>query len=280
MKTLLVCLSLFFTPFASHALSLVVTQSGETYRGDIEEPELRFDIAGSGQAALLRTMTLQRIETTDSGATTVALKDGQTLEGSLTRRITVVDGGIKRVVEAGDVASVHFDIFANLDEGSVESCPIRGEFSKGIDAFVREGQKVLRTNKPRIAKCNQAHISLLTLTRRGRRKVMDTSGEYYKANLIGIRPGISIPDGRDQHVTVHFFLRQGDRMIASIQRSFEGDEGEVNSPPESVLTFPIDAIDPEGPPISLRFQVLLLDEKEDRGKDTQYWWYTQELVRR
>lgn len=261
---------LFFIGSPGFSRSILTTTSGEVVKGTISQPSLSFD-TDSGKVIVSRA-SLQELRS-DGEHLLVELKDGKSFVGDYVGELKISDGLIDRVYEQTQMESVRFDVFSSLDE-RFESCPIRGVLSMAR-YFASGKPKKLVTNQSQAIKCDGNYLSLLTLTPRGKAAppYVKVGEEPRKGYRLGIRPEVKIKKGDDHYISLKFFLEQGDRLLGVASLSFHGDEGEVNRGKEAVLWYPND-IDPAGPTPTLRFQLMTVHEDIDRGKGSEYFWFT------
>jgi len=253
--------------------SLLTTKDGAAILGDVEQEQLDFSSVGGGDVILPRA-ALDRLRTLPDGTVQATLKDGKSLVGTLAGELTITDGLIKRRFQPTDISEVAFDVFVDLGEVSELVCPIRAAIELPSDLVVGK-LKTWRTARTRLASCDGHFLNSVDFSRQ--RNALQTyvkAGEKpRKGTVLSIKPSVILAAGEDQFVHLTFILMQGDKALAKVAHKFEGDEGELNNFPPVQLWVATEEIVADGPPLTLRFQMLTRERGTNEKPDPVFIWF-------
>ncbi len=248
------------------ATSTVTTVSGDLYTGRIHQAKINMIEPGGGSIGLKRE-SLRFIQRRSDGTLAARFKVGLPIAGKLDGAIYLDNDTTSRSFKHDDIQTVVFDQFVLLDAAStVEDCPIRGEIPLGGSL----NRKTVFTARSQRARCGETFISGIEIKRLGK---PGKAGYGFNFKVF-----VAIAEGDDEKAHIGISLRQDGKDIGTTSAYFDGDEGETNIPRGLQILIPPGVLDLDGPPPSLRFQLITSEWEANRGKGTRWWWFTQRFA--
>jgi hypothetical protein len=254
--------------------SLLTTLDGTEVVGDVEQEQFEFSSVDGGDLILPRA-GLDRLRSLPDGTVEVTLKDGKNVAGTLDSEVTITEGLIKRRFQPGEIREISFDVFVLLTGKNHEVvCPIRAALDVPTELLVGKLKKWY-TSRTNMASCEGNRLLSLNVSRQANvlQDRVRVGHEPRKGTVLSIKPRVALAAGEDQFVHLTFILMQGEKVLGTVPRQYSGDEGELNSfPPVGLWLAPEDIV-PDGPPLTLRFQMLTRERGTDKKPDAAFMWF-------
>jgi hypothetical protein len=265
--------SLFGIAASAGAWERVTTRQGEVFEGDTTSSELVLSLHGGGEVVIPRA-AIESLEMAEAGTIRGRIKDGTSVSGTLKGHLEIEDGMIRRRFSGYEIERVDFDLYIDPQiRKQFNSCPIRFELDQS--ALITNFEEPWSSTLPARVRCRELSMDSLQsrLTQFGNSSFRKKQYNPQKSATVKFETTLRVPEGHDQLVDLTFVLSQGGKLVGrgGIRRVV--DESKNVPVPVTVGISP-GKIDPSGPPLMLRVQVVHQDEREEIVKGGFFWWFT------
>jgi hypothetical protein len=256
------------TPVAS--LDTVATIDGRQLIGTAQLDELR--VTTDTGVVVLPRVSLDEIRR-QGDTLTVTTKDNRTITGQLELEELLLATDLQtHALTSDQLQEVDFDAFVNVEalpEGRHLSCPIRLTLP-AVSLLLSGGGHSTRPNQVR---CGESYILSLEIST-SKAKGTNRKGERVRGHNITVRPYVVFGEGHDYQASLEIALLDGDHVLGGDIYGKVFDEGKSARPGPYRFWVADEAIE-GATDLKFRLQFLMVNENEDRGRGSDWWWFTQ-----